>query len=88
MEDGDDRNDELESFVVMASKTDHEFRAYDGALDFVAGSRDAERRASTVAVLPKDERTSRGQFVKLQFDPNSPCCSFAPIRSRGWHCRP
>jgi superfamily II DNA or RNA helicase len=47
----DDRYDELESFMAMASKSGHEFRAYDDALDFIAGMRDAERRASKLAEL-------------------------------------
>jgi hypothetical protein len=37
---------ELERFMTMASKCGHELRAYDDALDFVAGRRDADRRAS------------------------------------------
>ncbi len=37
--------DELERFVAAAAKSGHELRAYDDALDFVAGQRDAERRA-------------------------------------------
>ena len=47
----DDRYDQLESFMAMASKPGHEFRAYDDALDFIAGRRDAERRASKLAEL-------------------------------------
>jgi superfamily II DNA or RNA helicase len=47
----DDRYDELESFMALASKSGHEFRAYDDALDFIAGRRDAERRASQLAKL-------------------------------------
>jgi len=47
----DDRYDELESFMAEAAKSDHEFRAYDDALDFVAGRRDAERRATKIAEL-------------------------------------
>jgi hypothetical protein len=42
----DDRFGELEAFMAMASKSGHEFRAYDDALDFIAGKRDAERRAT------------------------------------------
>jgi len=34
----DDRLDDLEPFMVMASKFGHEFRAYDDALDFIAPS--------------------------------------------------
>jgi superfamily II DNA or RNA helicase len=47
----DDRYDELEPFMAMASKSGHEFRAYDDALDFIAGRRDAQRRASKLAEL-------------------------------------
>jgi superfamily II DNA or RNA helicase len=47
----DDRLDELEPFMTMVSKSGHEFRAYDDALDFVAGRRDAERRVSTLQRL-------------------------------------
>jgi superfamily II DNA or RNA helicase len=41
----DDRLDDLESFMATVSKSGHEFRAYDDALDFIAGKRDAKRRA-------------------------------------------
>ncbi|MEH7879337.1 DEAD/DEAH box helicase [Rhizobium laguerreae] len=41
----DDRFGELEPFMAMATDSGHEFRAYDDALDFIAGKRDAERRA-------------------------------------------
>jgi superfamily II DNA or RNA helicase len=47
----DDRFDELEPFMAMASKSGHELRAYDDALDFIAGKRDAERRASKLEQL-------------------------------------
>jgi hypothetical protein len=47
----DDRYVELASFMAMASKSGHEFRAYDDALDFIAGRRDAECRASKLAEL-------------------------------------
>jgi superfamily II DNA or RNA helicase len=42
----DDRLDKLDRFMAAASKSGHEFRAYDDALDFIAGRRDAERRAA------------------------------------------
>ncbi len=42
---------ELERFVVVAAKTGHELRAYDDALDFVAGRRDADRRGETLDEL-------------------------------------
>ena len=47
----DDRFDALNSFMTMASKSGHEFRAYDDALDFIAGRRDAEQRVSKLAEL-------------------------------------
>jgi hypothetical protein len=47
----DDRFAELEQFIAMVSKSGHEFRAYDDALDFIAGRRDADRRASKLAQL-------------------------------------
>jgi hypothetical protein len=42
----DDRLGELEHFLTTVSKCGHELRAYDDALDFVAGRRDADRRAA------------------------------------------
>ena len=47
----DDRLGGLGSFMAMASKSGHDFRAYDDALDFIAGRRDAERRASKLDEL-------------------------------------
>jgi superfamily II DNA or RNA helicase len=47
----DDRLDKLESFMATASKSDHEFRAYEDALDFIAGRRDAGQRASKLEEL-------------------------------------
>jgi superfamily II DNA or RNA helicase len=47
----DDRIHELEPFMAVASESGHEFRAYDDALDFIAGKRDAERRASKLDQL-------------------------------------
>ncbi|OWV79891.1 helicase SNF2 [Rhizobium sp. R635] len=47
----DGRFGELELFMATASGSDHEFRAYDDALDFIAGKRDAERRASKLDQL-------------------------------------
>src|SRR5450631_4180639 len=38
----DDRFGELEHFMTMVSQGGHELRAYDDALDFVAGRRDAD----------------------------------------------
>jgi SNF2 family DNA or RNA helicase len=43
-----ERFGELDRFVAAVAKSGHELRAYDDALDFVAGQRDAERRRSVV----------------------------------------
>ncbi|MCK1741903.1 DEAD/DEAH box helicase [Bradyrhizobium sp. 139] len=47
----DDRLGELDEFVDMVSKSGHELRAYDDALDFVAGLRDSDRRAAKLRRL-------------------------------------
>jgi hypothetical protein len=47
----DERFDELDHFLATASKSGHQLRAYDDALDFVARRRDADRRASTLKRL-------------------------------------
>ena len=47
----DDRLGELEHFMTTASKCEHELRAYGDALDFVAGRRDAKRRAAKLEQL-------------------------------------
>ena len=39
---------ELERFLAAVAKSGHELRAYDDALDFVAGRRDAARRAAAL----------------------------------------
>jgi len=50
----DARLGELDHFMSMASASGHELRAYDDALDFIAGRRDAERRAAKLAqVFPR-----------------------------------
>jgi len=46
--------DELERFIATIAKSGHELRAYDDALDFVAGRRDAIHRAAVLAdVFPR-----------------------------------
>jgi hypothetical protein len=47
----DERLGELEHFMTTVSKYGHELRAYDDALDFIAGRRDADRRASKLGQL-------------------------------------
>ncbi len=46
-----ERLGELDHFLVTASKSGHELRAYDDALDFVAGKRDAEHRIAKLRQL-------------------------------------
>ncbi len=67
----DDRLGELEPFIAMASKSDHEFRAYDDALDFIAGRRDAERRAAKLeALFPESAADPRlGKLLKAPLYP-------------------
>ncbi len=43
------RFDALERFLGLINKSNHELRAYDDALDFIAGCRDAEKRAAALA---------------------------------------
>src|SRR6266700_5197261 len=47
----DDRFGELDRFMTAASRNGHELRAYDDALEFIAGRRDADHRASKLAQL-------------------------------------
>jgi superfamily II DNA or RNA helicase len=47
----DDRLGDLGPFMAQISKSGHEFRAYDDALDFIVGRRDANRRASKLDQL-------------------------------------
>src|SRR6185312_5325712 len=47
----EERFGELEHFMTLAAKHGHEFRAYDDALDFIAGRRDADRRAAKLEQL-------------------------------------
>ncbi|WP_454629189.1 DEAD/DEAH box helicase [Bradyrhizobium cenepequi] len=47
----EERFGELEPFMAVTSKHGHELRAYDDALDFVAGRRDADRRATKLEQL-------------------------------------
>ena len=47
----EERFGELEHFLATAAKNGHELRAYDDALDFVAGRRDAVRRTEVLDSL-------------------------------------
>lgn len=45
---------ELEQFLLAVATSGHELRAYDDALDYVAGRRDAERRAAALeGIFPR-----------------------------------
>src|SRR5262249_8188425 len=44
----EERFAELDRFIATAAEAGHELRAYDDALDFVAGRRDAIRRSETL----------------------------------------
>ncbi len=46
-----ERFGELEQFMAAVAKSGHELRAYDDALDFVAGRRDAAQREAALAEL-------------------------------------
>ncbi len=46
-----ERFGELEQFMAAVAKSGHEMRAYDDALDFVAGRRDVAQRAAALAEL-------------------------------------
>ncbi len=47
----EDRFDKIGRFVALAARAGHELRAYDDALDFVAGRGDAAQRGATLADL-------------------------------------
>ena len=50
----ENRFGELERFVTAVAKSGHELRAYDDALNFIAGQRDAERRAAALdGIFPR-----------------------------------
>jgi superfamily II DNA or RNA helicase len=59
-----DRLGALQSFMATVSKSGHELRAYADALDFIAGSRDAERRAAKLEEL-FPEGAADPEFAKL-----------------------
>jgi len=47
---------QLERFIAAVAKSGHELRAYDDALDFVAGRRDAERRSVALdGIFPRGD---------------------------------
>ncbi len=60
----EDHFDQLERFLAIAAKSGHELRAYDDALDFIAGNKDAARRTEAL-----DEMFPRGasdpRLIKL-----------------------
>lgn len=62
---------ELERFLSAVARRGHELRAYDDALDFVAGRRDAERRAAALDDLfPRGSADSLlNKFLKVPLYP-------------------
>ncbi len=60
----DERFGELEKFLQTAAKSGHELRAYNDALDFVAGRRDAARRAEVLDNL-FPSGSSDGKLARL-----------------------
>ena len=88
----DDRFGELETFMAVASKSGHELRAYDDALDFVAGRRDAEQRAAKLdAIVPARRRRSQaagaaeGAAVSLSGRGRAVCGARRPGADRRRH---
>jgi superfamily II DNA or RNA helicase len=65
----DDRLAELDHFMAMASKCGHELRAYDDALDFVAGRRDADRRIAKLQQLFPGGAAELGALLKVPLYP-------------------
>jgi superfamily II DNA or RNA helicase len=65
----DERYDALDPFITTARECGCELRAYDDALDFIAGRRDAERRALTLdRLFPRgasDPKLTHGLKVPL-----------------------
>jgi superfamily II DNA or RNA helicase len=65
----DERYDDLDPFITAAHECGCELRAYDDALDFIAGRRDAERRSLTLDKLfPRgaaDPKLTHGLKVPL-----------------------
>jgi hypothetical protein len=67
----DTRLGELDQFMSLVAKSDHELRAYDDALDFIAGRRDAERQRSRGCsrrgpMTPRCCRCSRRRSIPIR----------------------
>ncbi len=69
----EERFDQLERFLGIAAKLGHELRAYDDALDFVAGKKDAVRRTAALDALfplgaadPRLEKLLKGPLYPYQ----------------------
>jgi superfamily II DNA or RNA helicase len=61
-----DRFGDIEAFLAAASDSGHELRAYDDALDFIAGRRDAGRRAERLEQLFPEDAADPGLANLLQ----------------------
>jgi len=78
-----DRFGELERFVATAAKSGHELRAYDDALDFVAGQRDAERRAEALdGLFPRGaDAPLLKKLLKARLYPYQAECALFAVRA-------
>ncbi len=67
----EERFGELERFLAAVAKSGHELRAYDDALDFVAGRRDARRRVEVLeSQFPQGAADSRlAKLLKVPLYP-------------------
>ena len=67
----EERFGELDSFIATAAEAGHELRAYDDALDFVAGRRDAIRRSEALdRLFPRGAASpALAKFVKVPLYP-------------------
>ena len=67
----EERYDQLERFLAIAAKAGHELRAYDDALDFVAGRRDAaSRKAALDEIFPRGAADPRlAKLLKVPMYP-------------------
>ncbi|QLQ24274.1 MAG: DEAD/DEAH box helicase family protein [Dechloromonas sp.] len=66
-----ERFDTLPRFLALVAKSGHELRAYDDALDFVAGCRDSEQRRRKLAELYQHRAAESrlGKLLKVQLYP-------------------
>ena len=73
----------LERFVARAAKSGHELRAYDDALDFIAGRRDAARRSEAIdALFPRGASDRKlAQLLKAPLYPYQAAGALFAVRA-------